>query len=149
MRNVKMLAEANSHRICKRCVLQDRYGSLYNVISGYDEIGFCKFIRNRRVSDWKSFLAQGLVKQCGKLLSLVGSFAILSTFQLVITTAIKEPRFQYITIPLFVQEVHSTFIYIYHGPVILSSASFSFINPRKIVLSFETINLFILRMFNS
>lgn len=71
MRSVKMLAEAKSRRICKRCVLQDRYGSLYNVISGSDEIAFCKFIRNREVSDWKSFLAQGLAKQCGKLLSLV------------------------------------------------------------------------------
>lgn len=118
-----MLAEARSHRICKRCVPQHRYGSLYNVLSGYNEIGFCKFIRNRKVSDWNSFLAQGLVKQCSKL--LVGSFAILSTFQLVITTIIKEPRFQYITIPLFVQKVHSTFMYIYRGPILLSSASFS------------------------
>lgn len=118
-----MLAEARSHRICKRCVLQHRYGSLYNVLSGYNEIGFCKFIRNRKVSDWNSFLAQGLVKQCSKL--LVGSFAILSTFQLVITTIIKEPRFQYITIPLFVQKVHSTFMYICRGPILLSSASFS------------------------
>lgn len=144
-----MLAEAKSHRICKHCVLQHRYGSLYNVLSGYNEIGFCKFIRNRKVSDCKRFLAQGLVKQCRKLLSLVGSFAILSTFQLVITTIIKESRFQYITIPLFVQKVYSTFMYIYRGPIILSSASFSFINPREIVLSFETINLFILRMLNS
>lgn len=145
-----MLAEAKSHGICKRCVLQHRYGSLYNVLSGgYNEIGFCKFIRNRKVNDWKSFLAQGLAKQCSKLLSLVDSFAILSTFQLVITTIIKEPRFQYITIPLFVQKVHSTFMYIYRGPIILSSASFSFINPREIVLSFETINPFILRMLNS
>lgn len=125
MRNVKMLAEAKSHRICKRCVLQHRYGSLYNVLSGYNEIGFCKFIRNRKVSDWNSFLAQGLVKQCSKSLSLVGSFAILSTFQLVITTIIKEPRFQYITIPLFVQKVHSIFMYIYRRPILLSSASFS------------------------